>query len=233
MEFLPALDLMDGKVVRLKKGKKEEKKVYGDPLKTASRFEENVDKIHVVDLDGGFEGEPRNLSVVEEIIERTELEVQYGGGLRDYSSVERAYDIGVENAIIGTKALEPRFIDRVTGDFEGITVSLDVRDGDVALDGWRMESEVTVEKAYESIKENVDRFIYTSIEQDGVLDGIGKLYCFWDDEEFIYAGGVTSQEDVRRLNRSEFSGFVVGKALYEGELEVEEIEKILRCEDAC
>ncbi|MFP4000589.1 MAG: 1-(5-phosphoribosyl)-5-((5-phosphoribosylamino)methylideneamino)imidazole-4-carboxamide isomerase [Thermoplasmata archaeon] len=232
MEFLPAIDLMDGEVVRLKRGVKREKVVYGDPLETARRFREYVEKIHVVDLDGAFDGVPRNLSVVEDIIEETDLDVQYGGGLRNYQDVERAYEAGVENAIIGTKALEESFIERITDEFEGVTVSLDVKNGMVALEGWKVKSEVSVKEAYQMVKEHVDRFIYTSIERDGVLEGLGEWDNFWNDEEFIYAGGVSSLTDVLRLKRSEFSGFVVGRALYEGALNLEDIERTLRCEDA-
>lgn len=105
----PAIDIMDGKVVRLYKGKKDEVKVYGDPLKFAEKFSEYVDKIHIVDLDGAFSGKPQNLDIVEKIIRDVGVRVQIGGGFRDYESIKKAYDIGVENVIIGTKALDISF----------------------------------------------------------------------------------------------------------------------------
>ncbi|RLF87548.1 1-(5-phosphoribosyl)-5-((5-phosphoribosylamino)methylideneamino)imidazole-4-carboxamide isomerase, partial [Thermococci archaeon] len=175
MRIYPAIDLMSGKAVRLYKGRKDKVKVYGDPLEIASGFSEYVDKIHVVDLDGAFEGKPKNLDVVGRIIEETGLKIQLGGGFRDYESIAKAYSIGVENVIIGTKAFDLEFLEKVTQDFEGITVSLDARGGRIAVKGWEEESSITVEEAYERLKKYVNRFIYTAIEKDGTLTGIEKI----------------------------------------------------------
>jgi len=222
MEIYPAIDLMGGKAVRLYKGKKNTVKVYGDPVEIAGRFAELVDKIHVVDLDGAFQGFPRNLNVVEKIIRETGLRVQLGGGLRSYEAIERAYEIGVENAIIGTKAFDMDFLRKVTDDFEGITVSLDSKGGRIAVKGW-LESGIPVREAYEMLKTYVNRFVYTSVERDGTLTGIEEIERFWKNEEFIYAGGVSSAEDVVRLKRIGFSGVIVGKALYEGLVKLEDL----------
>ncbi|WP_457750620.1 1-(5-phosphoribosyl)-5-((5-phosphoribosylamino)methylideneamino)imidazole-4-carboxamide isomerase [Thermococcus sp.] len=228
MEVYPAIDLMKGRAVRLYKGKRENVKVYGDPVEVAERFSEFVEKIHVVDLDGAFEGFPRNLDVVGRIIEETGLRVQLGGGLRSYEAIRRAYEIGVENAIIGTRAFDLEFLERVTKDFKGITVSLDSRGGKVAIKGW-LEEGMEVKEAYELLRRYVDRFIYTSVERDGTLTGIEEIERFWNDEEFIYAGGVSSVEDVQRLAEIGFSGVVVGKALYEGTITLEELTEVTGC----
>ncbi|NJE02810.1 1-(5-phosphoribosyl)-5-((5-phosphoribosylamino)methylideneamino)imidazole-4-carboxamide isomerase [Thermococcus sp. MV11] len=228
MEVYPAIDLMGGKAVRLYRGRREEVRVYGEPVEIAERFAELVDKIHIVDLDGAFEGFPRNLDVVREIIEETGLRVQLGGGLRSYEAIAKAYEIGVENAILGTKALDLRFLERITEEFEGITVSLDSRNGRVAVRGW-LESGMEVKEAYETLKPYVDRFIYTSVERDGTLTGIEEIERFWQSGEFIYAGGVSSAEDVRKLAKIGFSGVVVGKALYERKLALEELLEVAKC----
>ncbi|WP_297074269.1 1-(5-phosphoribosyl)-5-((5-phosphoribosylamino)methylideneamino)imidazole-4-carboxamide isomerase [Thermococcus sp.] len=228
MEVYPAIDLMSGKAVRLYKGRKDKVRVYGDPVEIAQRFAEFVDKIHVVDLDGAFEGFPKNLDVVGRIIQETGLRVQLGGGLRSYEAIAKAYEIGVENAIIGTKAFDIAFLERITQDFEGITVSLDSRGGRIAVKGW-VESGLEVREAYEILREYVDRFIYTSVERDGTLTGIEEIERFWENEEFIYAGGVSSADDLRKLREIGFSGVIVGKALYEGLVSLEELLEVARC----
>ncbi|EEB74481.1 1-(5-phosphoribosyl)-5-((5-phosphoribosylamino)methylideneamino)imidazole-4-carboxamide isomerase [Thermococcus sp. AM4] len=228
MDVYPAIDLMNGRAVRLYKGKREEVKVYGDPVEIAGRFSEFVDKIHVVDLDGAFEGFPKNLGVVERIIRETGLRVQLGGGLRSYEAVERAYEIGVENAIIGTKAFDLEFLARITNDFEGIIVSLDSKGGRIAVKGW-LESGIPVREAYETLRGYVDRFIYTSVERDGTLTGIEEIKRFWNNEEFIYAGGVSGIEDLLKLEEIGFSGVIVGKALYEGKVSLEELLEVAEC----
>ena len=228
MEVYPAIDLMDGRAVRLYRGRRESVKVYGDPVMIAERFAELVDKIHVVDLDGAFEGFPQNLDVVKRIIEETGLRVQFGGGLRSYEAVARAYEAGVENVIIGTKAFDIEFLRRVTDDFEGVTVSLDSRGGRVSVRGW-LESGMDVKDAYELLRDYVDRFVYTSVERDGTLTGIEEIERFWGSEEFIYAGGVSSAGDVERLAEIGFSGAIVGKALYEGPVKLEELLEVAEC----
>ncbi|ASJ16240.1 1-(5-phosphoribosyl)-5-((5-phosphoribosylamino)methylideneamino)imidazole-4-carboxamide isomerase [Thermococcus chitonophagus] len=223
MEVYPAIDLMNGKAVRLYKGERERVRVYGDPLKFAEKFSELVDKIHIVDLDGAFTGRPQNLDVIKRIIEETGLRVQVGGGFRDYNSIAKAYEIGVENVILGTKAFDLKFLEMVTQEFPGITVSLDSKAGKVAVRGWTEASEIEVSEAYEMLRGYVNRFVYTSIERDGTLTGIESIEKFWRDEEFIYAGGVSSPQDVIKLAEIGFSGVIVGKALYEGAVSLEEL----------
>ncbi|WP_456443551.1 1-(5-phosphoribosyl)-5-((5-phosphoribosylamino)methylideneamino)imidazole-4-carboxamide isomerase [Thermococcus sp.] len=228
MEVYPAIDLMDGRAVRLYRGRRESVKVYGDPVMIAERFAELVNKIHIVDLDGAFEGFPRNLDVVRRIIEETGLRVQFGGGLRSYEAVARAYEAGVENVIIGTKAFDIEFLREVTDDFEGVTVSLDSRGGRVSVMGW-LESRMDVKEAYELLRDYVNRFVYTSVERDGTLTGIEEIERFWKSEEFIYAGGVSSADNLRRLVEIGFSGVIVGKALYEGLVTLEELLEVAEC----
>lgn len=223
MKVYPAIDLMDGKAVRLYKGEKGSRKIYGDPLEIAMGFSELVDKIHIIDLDGAFAGNSRNLEVVEEIISKVGLKVQVGGGFRDISSIRRAYSAGVENVIIGTKALERDFLEEITDEFHGITVSLDCRSGIISLSGWQDDCGMELKEAYGLVSAYVDRIIYTDIERDGTLDGITMGDRFWKDEEVIYAGGVTSIDDIKQLESVGFSGVIIGKAIYEGRIDLEEV----------
>ncbi|MFO8109617.1 MAG: 1-(5-phosphoribosyl)-5-((5-phosphoribosylamino)methylideneamino)imidazole-4-carboxamide isomerase [Thermoplasmata archaeon] len=223
MKVYPAIDLMDGRVVRLFKGEKKTKKVYGDPIDIAHEFSQTVDKIHIVDLDGAFAGTPQNLFVVEKIISETGLKVQMGGGFRDYESIERAYSAGVNNVIIGTRAFDRDFLSRITQEFSGVTVSLDCRNGKIALSGWEEDIDIPLEEAYERVRNHVDRMIYTDIERDGTLEGTSLDSKFWNDEEMIYAGGVSTLDDVKTLKKVGFSGIIIGKAIYEGKIELKEV----------
>lgn len=225
MKIYPAVDLMDGKAVRLFKGKKGSRKVYGDPVEMARRFSGMVDKIHIVDLDGAFQGRPQNLDAVKTIIAETGLRVQVGGGFREYHDIEKAYSVGVDNVIMGTRALDEDFLKLITHDFPGITVSLDCRDGMISLAGWEQESGVPLEEAFGFVRKYVDRMIYTDINRDGTLEGISMEHKFWDNEEMIYAGGVTTLEDVRRLKKLEFSCAIIGKAIYEGKISLKDALK--------
>lgn len=233
MKIYPAVDIMDGKAVRLLRGEKEKKKIYGDPVEIANDFSEHVNKLHIVDLDGAFECEPRNLDVIKKIIEDTGVKIQLGGGLRDIEYISKAYSIGVDHAIIGTNALDLEFIDELTQKFEGITISLDSKDGKVMIDGWEEEKDVTIERAYEMLRDRVKRFVYTSTGKDGALEGVEEIERFWDEEEFIYAGGVTYLRDLELLGRIGFDGVIIGKALYEDKLDLDEVKKKVGDMDVC
>lgn len=223
MRIFPAIDLMDGKAVRLEEGKRETKKVYGDPVEIARTFERHVDKIHVVDLDGAFTGSPKNLDTVKEILSRTDLSVQLGGGIRTEDHLHTVKDLGVVNPIIGTKALEENFLKRVAKKFSGLTVSLDVRQETLAVEGWERTLEVDYREVFDMIKPHVDRFVFTSVGSDGKLEGVANMEKFWNDQEVIYAGGVTTREDLVQLETWQFDGAIIGKALYEGSLELAKI----------
>ncbi len=227
MKIYPAIDIMNGKVVRLVRGEKRASKIYGDPLKIAHMFSRYVDKVHIVDLDGAFEGKPRNLHIVKKIIKETGLRVQIGGGFRDYQSISHAYSLGVDNVIIGTRALDLDFLKTISRDFGGITVSLDTRNRLVSYKGWTKDFPVPVENLYIMLKNFVKRFIYTAIERDGTLRGAKLISRFWNNEEFIYAGGVLSLQDIILLKERGFSGVIVGKALYEGIMKIEDIMEVL------
>lgn len=225
MKIYPAIDIMNGESVRLVEGKRKTKKVYGDPVAIARRFEKYVDIVHVVDLDGAFEGGPRNLSKVKEILDRTELKVQFGGGIRTLGHLQSVKEIGVENPIIGTKALEQDFIERAADEVSGLTVSLDIRSGTLAVEGWEKSTDLNYREVFRELSHYVDRFILTSVQSDGKLEGIESLEKFWTDQQVIYAGGVTSEDDLTLLEKRGFDGAIIGKAIYEEVLDLERITK--------
>ncbi len=229
MEIFPAIDLFYGKAVRLKKGMKEDMKIYGNPLGYAKKFEKYVDKVHVVDLEGAFNGRPANLDVVKKIMDKTDLSVQIGGGYRTYSDIERAYSMGVDNVIISTKAFDEEFLEDVTENFEGITVSLDVKDGKAAVDGWRDCLEKDIQDIIEYLSNYVDRMIFTRVIKDGLLEGIQPLDDFSSETEMIYAGGVSNKEDIEILESKGYSGCIIGKALYENKIDLKEIKEVKIC----
>lgn len=224
MKIYPAIDIMGGKAVRLEEGKKERKEVYGRPLDFAKNFSRTVDAIHVVDLNGAFSGEPKNLNAVKEILEETELRVQLGGGIRSRDILRTVTSIGVHNPVIGTKARDLEFLTKAANECEGLTVSLDAGEQGLMLEGWETATEVSPAEAFTEMKETVNRFVFTSVTRDGKLEGVGEVERFWEDEavEVIYAGGVTGVADIMQLKRKGFDGAIIGKALYEGEIDLEE-----------
>jgi len=234
MTIYPAIDLIDQQAVRLYKGQKEKKKVYGNPVEIAKKYAQCFDYLHVIDLDGAFTGSldsgerKNNLEVVRRIVSETGVRVQYGGGLRSLAGLRDAYRTGIHSAIIGTRALDSDFVQAVSSEFDNITVSLDHKGGKVAIDGWQASAGMSVAQAFESLKAYFNRFIFTDIEKDGTLSGISDMEKFWGDAVAILAGGVTTVDDVLRAEQQGFSGVVVGKALFEGKVTVEELAEINR-----
>ena len=140
--------------------------------------------------------------------------------------MSEAYDIGVSNVIIGTQAFDLPFLKRITKCFPGITASFDVKGGKIYIKGWERKGNLSVKDAYLMVKPFVNRFIYTSIEKDGTLTGIEEIEKFWKDEEFIYAGGVSSIEDIMKLKKTTFLGAIVGKGIYEKRFSLRELKEI-------
>jgi len=224
IKIIPAIDLMNKKAVRLYKGSKNEIKEYGDPIEIAKEFSKYVDLIHIVDLDGAFEGSVKNLDIVKQIIQKTGLKVELGGGLRTFESIKNAYEIGVSYVIIGTAAFNLEFLEKVTSAFNNITISLDVENGILKTKGWLENSKITLEDAFSIFKKYTNRFIYTDTSKDGTLEGVSlNIKRFWQDGEIIYAGGVTKKEDLKNLEKIGFNGAIIGKALYEGKINLQEL----------
>ncbi|HUJ08740.1 MAG TPA: 1-(5-phosphoribosyl)-5-[(5-phosphoribosylamino)methylideneamino]imidazole-4-carboxamide isomerase [Verrucomicrobiae bacterium] len=236
--IFPAIDLKGGKVVRLRQGRAEAVTVYSeDPAAVAKRWEdEGARYLHVVDLDGAFEGEPRNWDGVRAILRAVQIPIQLGGGLRRRVQVEKALELGVTRVVLGTAASEAsEFLTALLEDFgPHIVIGIDARDGLVAVKGWTERTKLTaIEFARQVNQLGVANIIYTDILTDGMLAGPNcpaiASVCAAVTCNVIASGGVSSLEDVHRLQRlaeqyPNLVGAVIGKALYDGRIDLKQME---------
>ncbi|MDQ3686881.1 MAG: 1-(5-phosphoribosyl)-5-[(5-phosphoribosylamino)methylideneamino]imidazole-4-carboxamide isomerase [Acidobacteriota bacterium] len=235
MLIIPAIDLKDGRCVRLTQGRKRDVKVYdGDPVEIACRFEDSGARmLHVVDLDGAFAGtNSRNRKVVRKIIRALEIPVQFGGGLRTVNDVQQLIEFGAAQIVIGTLAAEsPETLEKFVQLFGfRICVGIDARRGHVMTRGWEHEENLTALQLAQRVADaGVDRIVYTDITRDGMLEGVNvEQTCHIARESGLRvtaSGGVSSLADLERLKRASACGVdsvIVGKALYEGRFELKE-----------
>ncbi len=236
----PAIDLKGGRVVRLQQGRAEAETVYSDnPAAVAKRWEdEGARYLHVVDLDGAFEGEPRNWDSVRAILKAVQIPIQLGGGLRRRAQVQEALEMRVTRVVLGTKACDSSgFVSTLVEDFgPRIVVGIDARDGFVAVKGWTEKTELSaVEFARQIDRFGVANIIFTDVATDGMLagpnyDGIARM-CAAVTCSVIASGGVSKLDDVRRLQRlaqeqprKNLVGVIIGKALYDGRVNLKQFE---------
>jgi len=231
MTLYPAIDLMGGCVVRLRQGKASEKTVYSQhPAEVATRWAQaGAPWLHVVDLDGAFQGQSANLSSVAEICKASGIPVQLGGGIRDEAAAEKAFAAGVSRVILGSKACtDPAWIAHMTALFGGdrIAVGIDARDGMVAVKGWtEISQRPASEVALAALEGGASRIIYTDIATDGMLtgpnfDAVEKMVQMAPDK-VIASGGVSCLQDVIRLRAiPRLHGTILGKALYDNKLDL-------------
>lgn len=234
MLVIPAIDLKDGRCVRLRQGSLSRMWVYDeDPAEAARRWRgAGARWLHVVDLDGAFEGRPRNGPQVQAIVGAVDIPVQLGGGLRDAAAVETALDTGVARVILGTAAVEtPEMLTALCARHgDRVAVALDVREGRVVVKGWTAGAVLGPEEAAARvIGAGVRRLIYTDVSRDGMLAGPNfaglEALLRTVTVPVIASGGVTTLEDVRRLAALVplgLEGVIVGRALYEGTLDLAE-----------
>lgn len=227
MLIFPAIDLYEGKAVRLYKGNYEEMTVYStDPVSVARDFKaQGAEQMHTVDLEGARDGGTPNMGIIERIVSETGLFVECGGGLRDMASIDRAFSSGVGRVILGTAAVsdEALLAAAVQKYGEKIAVGADLRDGKVAIKGWREDSGITAEDFLRRIEAlGVRTVICTDISRDGAMRGANaELYERLQREfglELIASGGVSSMEDVARLRALGLYGAIIGKAYYTGDI---------------
>ena len=231
MILYPAIDLKDGRCVRLVQGDMDQATVFNDdPADQAAIFErQGFEWLHVVDLDGAFAGKPMNASAVEEILTRVKIPVQLGGGIRDMTTVEGWLAKGIARIIIGTAAVrDPALVREAAKKFPGrVAVGLDARDGKVAVEGWAETSQVTaleIAKRFEDA--GVAAIVFTDIARDGLLKGLNLDATIALAEGIsipvIASGGLASLEDVRQLlepRAKKLAGAISGRALYDGRLD--------------
>lgn len=233
MKVIPAIDLMNGKVVRLSRGDPDTAKTYtqwGTPVQVALKWKaEGAERLHIIDLDAAF-SLGNNLSVVKEIAEAVALPIQVGGGIRTVETAEKTLNTGVRYVILGALAFsDPKAIAQIREKFgqESIIVALDNRDGSVMVEGWKTETGVTMWDALEKfVNLGVTTFLITSISQDGMLQGpdletLSEATAY-PGAKVIAAGGIGSLGDLVALKQIGVEGVVVGKALYEGRFTLKE-----------
>jgi phosphoribosylformimino-5-aminoimidazole carboxamide ribotide isomerase len=230
MRILPAIDILDGKVVRLFQGNYAQAKFYShDPAHIAQTFsEQGYSSLHVIDLAGAKLGSPQALKEIKAIL-ALDLEIQVGGGIRSLQTVHEYLDLGVKRVIIGTQALqEPSFIDELLKAFpsKSIIVSLDVRNGKLATNGWLQEHPHSIEMHLNLLeKQGIKQVIITDITRDGTLSGINSsLYKpvvkAFQNLDLYAAGGITSQSDIEQLEQMGMAGAIIGRSFYEQNLGV-------------
>jgi phosphoribosylformimino-5-aminoimidazole carboxamide ribotide isomerase len=230
--LLPAIDILDGKAVRLARGDFSQQTVYdADPVDAARRWvSEGARALHVVDLDGARSGAPVNTDHVRRIVAAVQVPVQVGGGLRSIEAVRQALGAGAARVILGTAAYSDLdFLDQAVADHgDRLIVSVDARQGRLAGAGWTEQTEIPAESVLETLgRRGVRRFVYSSIERDGMLTGpdLDEVTRVAETVRgtFIYSGGVSSVDDLRALaglRQVNLTGVIVGKALYEQRFDV-------------
>ncbi len=239
MLLIPAIDLKEGKCVRLRQGRMEEDTVFSDdPVAVAGKWvEAGAKRIHLVDLDGAFAGRPKNADVIHAIVEAfPDVPVQIGGGIRDEDTIQGYLNAGVQYVIIGTKAVsEPHFIRDIAVEFPGhIIVGLDAKDGKVAIDGWsKLSRHDVIDLAQKFEDHGVEAIIFTDISRDGMMSGVNiestSKLARSIHIPVIASGGITNMDDIRALGKvaeDGIMGAITGRAIYEGTLDFAEAEKL-------
>ena len=239
MEIIPAVDIKEGKCVRLRQGDRLQEIIYAeDPVLMAQRWEDMGAKLlHIVDLDGAWAGKPQNLSVIQRIISTLNIPLQVGGGIRDYLAIERYLDLGIERIILGSSVLKnPYFIEESCGRYPNkILLGIDTKKDCLAYDGWERVSErKAMDVALQFQRLSLRAFIFTDIYRDGMLKGpnIEAIEQFAQkiNKPILAAGGIKTLEDIMDLMRLEsigLEGIIIGRSLYEGTLDLKEaLERI-------
>ena len=235
MLLIPAIDIKEGKCVRLRQGLMEDSTVFSDsPLAMADKWVElGAKRIHLVDLDGAFAGKPANADVINAIAEKhPNVPIQIGGGIRDEKTIQAYIDAGVQYVIIGTRAAnEPEFISEIASEYgQNLIIGLDAKDGIVAVDGWaKLTKHNVVDLAKRFENDGVQAIIYTDIARDGMMQGVNleatKHLAESANIPIIASGGVTNMTDLIELQKIEssgISGVITGRAIYEGTLDFAE-----------
>lgn len=245
MLLIPAIDLKDGKCVRLRQGRMEDSTVFSDdPVAMAARWvESGARRLHLVDLNGAFAGQPVNARVIRRIADTfPELSIQVGGGIRDEETVETYLDAGVQFVIIGTKAVrEPHFVSDLCLEYPGhVIVGLDAKEGKVAVEGWSKLSRhdiVNLAKIFE--RDGVEAIIYTDIGRDGMMEGVNVEATVKLAQSIaipvIASGGISSLDDIRalcRVKQEGIMGAIIGRALYEGNIDLVMAQELVDTESS-
>jgi len=230
---VPAVDMQDGEVVQLVQGERGTERRYGDPVEAATRWvDEGADVLHLVDLDGAFEGARANADAVDRILDATDVSVQVGGGIRTAEDAIDLLDRGVDRVILGTAAVEnPDVVGEIAAEYgDGVMVSLDAKDGEVVVEGWTEGTGMDpVEAAQRYVDLGAAAILFTDVDvegrQEGVRTGPVRELAESVDIPVIASGGVATVDDVVALKDAGAAGVVVGTALYEGNFTLDEAQR--------
>ena len=235
MKILPAIDIKDKKCVRLVKGDFDNKIEYEmSPVEQAGKYKDyGFKNLHIVDLDGALTGETVNLDIIQEIVTKFDLKIEIGGGIRNFESIQKYTDVGAEKVILGSAAIKDKsFLKEACEKFPNkIALGLDAKDGYLSVSGWKEKSnQLTLDYLKEVNDYGVSRLIYTDINRDGMkqspnFDETSKVSDI-SNCPVIISGGVSSIDDIKKAkNLKNVEGIIVGKAIYDGDIKLEELVK--------
>jgi len=236
MTLYPAIDLKDGKAVRLTKGLMDSAKIYSnEPYELVKKFESmGATWVHLVDLNGAFAGEPKNLEQIIKIRQNTSVKLELGGGIRDEATIQKMLDIGIDRIILGSIAVkDPQFVKDMAKKYP-IAVGIDAIDGYVAVEGWgEVSSMKATDLAREFADAGVEAIICTDVGRDGTLSGVNVDFTLSiaksSGVSTIASGGVKDESDILALEKTQsVDGVIIGKAYYEGSLDLEKMFKIIK-----
>lgn len=238
VEIIPAIDIIEGRCVRLSQGDYAQTKVYdASPVDMAKRYADcGVKRIHVVDLDGAKSSSPRNLKTLEKMAVGADVEIEWGGGIKSEESLRALFDYGATYAIVGSVAAQNQmlfaeWLARYGG--ERMVLGADVRDGKVAVNGWQQEVELTIDDLVgEFLPLGLSQVICTDISRDGMLQGPSfELYTCLQEQygavDFTVSGGISAMKDIEECDRLGLRKVIVGKAIYENKITLKDIERWL------
>ena len=235
MKIFPAIDIKDKKCVRLIKGNFENKTEYKlSPVEQAQKYKDHgFENLHIVDLDGALTGETVNLSIIEEIVDKFDLKIEFGGGVRNFDSIQKYIEVGVEKVILGSAAIKDKiFLKEACQKFPNkIALGLDAKDGYLSVSGWKENSnQLTFDYLNEVNDYGISRLIYTDINRDGTKQSPNFEETSKVSEvsncPVIISGGVSSIEDIKKAKKlKNIEGIIVGKAIYDGDINLEELAK--------
>jgi len=237
MKIFPAIDIKDKKCVRLVKGDFDKKTEYENaPINQAGKYKDHGFKnLHIVDLDGALTGKIINLDIIQEIVKKYDLKVEIGGGVRNLDSIQKYIDAGVEKVILGSAAIKDKeFLKESCKKFEGqIALGLDAKDGNLSVSGWKENSNIKTLDFLNKVNDfGVSRIIYTDINRDGMKTSPNFEETVKIAEisncPVVISGGVSSVVDIQKakeLNNKKIEGIIIGKAIYDGDIELEELAK--------
>jgi phosphoribosylformimino-5-aminoimidazole carboxamide ribotide isomerase len=237
MKILPAIDLKNGKCVRLTKGDFKSEKIYNEnPINQAEIFSgAGFEYLHIIDLDGALEGNLVNLKIIEEIVKKYNFKVEIGGGIRSEESVTKLLDIGSDKIILGTAAIKDKhFLENCCKKHpRRIALSFDARINNIATSGWKHQTNINIFDFLNSVEDyGISRIIYTDIEKDGTNTGPNFENSYKIADRFniplIISGGISSMDDINKIisDNKKIEGIIVGKAIYENRIKLEELSKI-------